>query len=436
MCLDSTVLQIKAMTIMGLSLQEECAFEDSSTGSYCESNTMDQKGWLFWILWSPSLLSLMYAISVHIFLAGWHERKWTFGLFHSMKNLIWFGLTSIVLFLIHGHSIPLIVIGVLNWIGSLRFIYETHEDQVQGPKPTFGGENSLEGKVYLITGANAGIGKETAIQLWEQGATIILACRSKKRVEEAGFDVSSPNSRYLFLPCDLSSLSSVRKAVHLLKDSLKISKLHGLINNAGVMLGTQSFTQEGQFDTMMACNHIGHFLLTQLLLPTFLSHKEDPRIIILTSCTYSLATKGMNWDDLFCNKNIVKYTLFGQYAQTKLANILFGQELARRYSSMRVSLVHPGLVRTNVTSNMPWYLRYPNTAFSFILMVLQKTPPAGAYTSVYCATSPDIPSNGEALYYVNSQPQPILHPHAHTPEVRLFQHSSLHMSTYFYPFLV
>ena len=404
---------------MGLSLQEECAFEDSSRGS-CESEIMEQKGWLFWVLWSPSLLSFIYAISVHFFLAGWHERKWTFGVSHLMKNLMWFALTSIVLIFIDGYQIPLILIGVLNWIGSIRFINETHEEQVQGLKPTFEVKNSLEGKVYLITGANAGIGKETAIQLWEQGATIILACRSKKRVEEAGFDVSSPNSRYLFLPCDLSSLSSVRKAVDILKDTLKTDKLHGLINNAGVMLGTQSFTKEGHFDTMMACNHIGHFLLTQLLLPTFLSHKEDPRIIILTSCTYSLASKGMNWEDLFCNQNIVKYTLFGQYAQTKLANILFGQELARRYSSMRVSLVHPGLVRTNVTSNMPWYLRYPNTAFSFILMVLQKTPPAGAYTSVYCATSPDIPTNGEALYYVNSQPQPILHPLTHTPEVCLF----------------
>ena len=192
--------------------------------------------------------------------------------------------------------------------------------------------------------------------------------------------------------------------------------------------------------------HLGHFLLTNLLLPklreTAMIEKYPTKVITVSSSLYTNAVRpirnnsssnsnnnieqatkwsntepGIDLQDLQCQNK--PYRLFEQYAQSKLANILFARELARREKLggggdggglVQSHVLHPGLVRTNVTRNMPWYLYYPNLIFSLFMMMLQKSPRCGAYTTVYCAmmeeeeTSND--DNDESChYYVNSQRQ-------------------------------
>ena len=122
---------------------------------------------------------------------------------------------------------------------------------------------------------------------------------------------------------------------------------------------------------------------------------------------------GIDLHDLQCQNK--PYRLFEQYAQSKLANILFARELGRREKLQHGGLVqshvlHPGLVRTNVTRNMPWYLYYPNLVFSLFMMILQKSPKCGAYTTVYCAMmeeEEEESDDDESFYFVNSRKQPL-----------------------------
>lgn len=133
-----------------------------------------------------------------------------------------------------------------------------------------------------------------------------------------------------------------------------------------------------------------------------------------TKSKWNATEPGIDLQDLQCQNK--PYRLFEQYAQSKLANILFARELARREKQQNGGLVqshvlHPGLVRTNVTRNMPWYLYYPNLIFSLFVMMLQKSPKCGAYTTVYCAMMEEeeegSDDDDESCYFVNSRKQPL-----------------------------
>jgi len=297
----------------------------------------------------------------------------------------------------------LVIQSALLWTLSAYFCVETRLEDVVGgfdPKRGLSTEQPLQGKIILITGSNAGIGKETAKQLATLGATkIILACRSPKRGQEAMDDLlkASTNlkaSQFMVLQCDLGSFDSIRKAVKTLEDQKKdIPKIDILILNAGVMMNDHAMTSDG-CEAMMQANLLGHYLLTRLLLDQNIvrPNKQDPpRVLHLTSSTHQIAVvgqDGMDLDDMFCEKGTRTYTLFGQYAQSKLGNILFAKELARRYPRTLVSLAcHPGIVRTDVTRNMPVYLRYPNIWFGAIVQLMQKTVPQGAWCTVAGALS-------------------------------------------------
>ena len=351
----------------------------------------------------------------------------------------------------------------LTTAASAHLIHRTRQRHVQGPHRTGAGAlppRSLGGRVYLVTGANAGVGYETARQLHEAGATVVLGCRSEGRAREAmgrirrsasssGCDASdaergddgddndgdndNDGRRLLFVRIDVSDLVSVREAARRFQ-SLSLP-LHGLVLNAGIMMADRRESVDGH-ELTLAANHLGHFLLTNLLLPSMRT-VDDPRVVALTSSTYRLAAPGIALDDLQCRQR--PYTMFGQYAQTKLANILFVKELARREEQLRLEAVvekaeavasdavandanddakstgtatvkayavHPGLVRTDVVRNMPWYLYYPNTIFGFAVAALQKTPEAGAWTTVFCATSADV-LDESGSYYVNSRREPV-----------------------------
>ena len=367
-------------------------------------------------------------------LSGFHECPWTF---HAASIAVRLAIliAAIGIFLAtnetQSSSQSLIAPAVIFAISSIVCIYRTRKHLITGPIPSI--DKTALGKVVIITGANTGIGKETARQLLAAGATVVMACRSESRARQAMKDIlskvskgaaetdadsnppwedtkliSPPKERLLFIKCDVSDYDSVRSAV---KDFEKMNlALDILINNAGIMMGTRKENSIGH-EMNMACNHLGHFLLTNLLLPK-LQQADDGRIIVVTSCTYVLATEGLDLQDWNCEKR--KYTMFSQYAQSKLANILMAKEVTRREKmriendkskkakAVGVHIVHPGLVRTDVVRNMNWYLKYPNMLFSSVLITMQKSPEAGAYTNVFCATSKSlVGQSGD--YFSNSQ---------------------------------
>jgi hypothetical protein len=183
----------------------------------------------------------------------------------------------------------------------------------------------LGGKVFIITGSNAGIGYETARQLVQMGATVVMACRSPDKAKEAKQQLLAllgcSTTKIHVIKLDLCGFDSVRKFV---KEFRGLGlPLHGLINNAGVMMSERSLTQDG-FETVFTANHLSHFLLTNLLLPDL--EKTNGRIVNLTSSLHKTTSK-FNCNDVMSEQN---YSLFGTYAQSKLANILFTFELQRR----------------------------------------------------------------------------------------------------------
>ncbi|KAL7498226.1 hypothetical protein ACHAWT_007242, partial [Skeletonema menzelii] len=355
---------------------------------------------------------------------------------------------------------------------SIKLIIQTRQIEINGPPPSKPTSTSTlhNNKVILITGANSGIGLETTRLLYHQyNATVILACRSKSRAVEAMLNIDpswndcrsnnnyissnnnktkvgaiNPKNRMHFLPLDLTSIPSIHTAVNILWNEMNIPKLDVLINNAGVMWNERRETVDG-LEMTMAANHLGHFLLTNLLLPklreTAIRQKHPTKVITVSSSLYTNAVRprrnnhnnknnhnneaitkskwnatepGIDLHDLQCQNK--PYRLFEQYAQSKLANILFARELGRREKLQHGGLVqshvlHPGLVRTNVTRNMPWYLYYPNLIFSLFMMMLQKSPKCGAYTTVYCAMmeeeEEEESDDDESCYFVNSRKQPL-----------------------------
>jgi len=325
-----------------------------------------------WLLIGPSI-ALLYDLTVYLFLLAFGEISWDSKTFDLLKRTAllgaWIASTNNSPFLIS-----------LSLITSTYFIIQTRRS-IAGPVPVFEDSSS---QVILVTGANTGIGKETVRQLAARGATVILACRNESKARQAMRDIQASlppplkENQLLFLQCDLSSFQSVRQAV---TDFEKMNlKLNVLINNAGVMFSEKHVSQDG-YEMCLQANHLGHFLLTRLLL--LQTQSNNIRIINLTSITYKMASAGFDFDDYNCDTK--PYTLFGQYAQSKVANILFAQELARRGHESYA--VNPGIVRTDVTRNMSPLLKYSNMIFGFLVQLYQKTPVQGAYTSVWAATS-------------------------------------------------
>ena len=209
----------------------------------------------------------------------------------------------------------------------------------------------LKGKVVIITGANTGIGLETAVDLAKRGARVILACRDDRRGETAALEVKerSKSDDVLFSKLDLASLKSVREfAERTLEEE---SRIDILVNNAGVMIPPYSTTKDG-FELQFGVNHLGHFLLTSLLLDRI---KEAPAGRVVTVSSMGHMAGRINFDDLQSKKS---YSKMGAYAQSKLANILFTQSLAKRLKGTSVTAysLHPGSVLTELQRHVPWPL--------------------------------------------------------------------------------
>ena len=205
-------------------------------------------------------------------------------------------------------------------------------------------EAKLDGKTVIITGGNTGIGKETAIDLAKRNARVILACRSEEKGKKAEVDVrrESGNSDVHFHQLDLSSFESIRKfAKEVLEEE---SSVDILINNAAVMMCPYMKTVDG-FETQFGVNHLGHFLLTNLLLDR-IKQAPEGRIVNVSSVAHTFCGP-LNLDTINSED---KYSAINAYNQSKLANVLFTRELAKRLEGTNVitTSLHPGAVDTEL----------------------------------------------------------------------------------------
>ncbi|XP_028297973.1 retinol dehydrogenase 13 [Gouania willdenowi] len=244
----------------------------------------------------------------------------------------------------------------------------------------------LDGKTVLITGANTGIGKETSRELASRGARVVMACRDLMKAEQAANQIreSTGNGNVVIRHLNLSSLHSVTTFVKDFNDTE--DRLDILINNAGVMMCPKWLTEDG-FETQLAVNHLAHFLLTNLLLPK-LKSSAPSRVINVAS----IAHRGghIDFDDLFFSRRT--YSPLESYRQSKLANVLFSRELARRLKGSGVSSfsVHPGVIRTELGRHVQSWFPLLGVLLSLPSLLLMKTPHQGCQTSVYCSVTPGL----------------------------------------------
>lgn len=257
----------------------------------------------------------------------------------------------------------------------------------------------LDGKTVLITGANTGIGKETALDMAKRGARVILACRDMTRARIAADEIrqTSGNGNVVVKNLDLASLQSVRdlaKDVQQNEDRLDI-----LINNAGVMMCPKWKTQDG-FEMQFGVNHLGHFLLTNSLLD-LLKKSAPSRVVIVSSIAHE---KGhMHFDDINLDKD---YERNKSYRQSKLANVLFGRELASRLQGTGVTVysLHPGIIRTELGRHLFPTLALWQRIIAMPFIMLIKSPEAGAQTSIFCAVD-ESQADASGLYYSDCAPK-------------------------------
>lgn len=247
----------------------------------------------------------------------------------------------------------------------------------------------VQGRTFFVTGANSGIGRAAVEELAARGGRVVLAARSEERTRPVleGIRSRFPAADAQWVQLDVSDLSSVRKAARGFLDGGR--PLDVLINNAGIA-GTKGLSPEG-FDLTYATNHIGPFLLTNLLLPR-LQESAQGRIVNVASVANNMV-KRIDWSVLE-RRTTPKQSGFSDYAVTKLMNILHARELARRLSSTRITTyaLHPGAVATNVWRALPGPVQW----FGKLFMLSNEE---GACTSVYCATAQELAATSGRYYY-------------------------------------
>jgi retinol dehydrogenase-12 len=258
-------------------------------------------------------------------------------------------------------------------------------------------DGDLSGRTFLVTGGNTGIGLATARALAKRGGRVHLASRSEQKGQAAAAAVAAEagSDQVRFLQLDLADLASVRASAQAF---LALGEpLHVLVNNAGVA-GRRALTKDG-FELMFGVNHLGHFAFTTALLDCLTRSKA--RIVNVASDAH-YAAKGVNFDQL--RRPARGITGMNEYAVSKLCNVLFTQELARRLAGTGVTSysLHPGVVGSDIWRRVPWPVRP-------LLTRRMLTVDQGAQTSLYCATSPQL-AEVSARYYDNCaerEPNPV-----------------------------
>ncbi len=267
---------------------------------------------------------------------------------------------------------------------------------------------SMKDKVVVVTGANVGIGLETAVGVAALEATTVLACRNQAKAEAAAKEVTRRtwNDDVHVVSLDLADLASVRKAA---EDVLaRWDRLDVLVNNAGGTWSARQETAQG-FEYTFGVNYLGPFFLTNVLLDR-LRNSGPSRIVNVTSVGHHFASKGMRFDDLQSEK---RYEGMDAYARSKLGNVLFTRQLAQRLGAaggtvsqgvaptVTVNAAHPGPVRSSF--GMDGDLHGFMATGLRLVRPLEIGPKRGAKTSIYLATSPDVAAK-TGMYWVRSKP--------------------------------
>jgi NAD(P)-dependent dehydrogenase (short-subunit alcohol dehydrogenase family) len=255
-------------------------------------------------------------------------------------------------------------------------------------------DDSMQGRVCLITGTTSGIGRVTATALAQRGASIVLVARDRPRAQAtvAAIQEQTSNPDVDYLLADLASQAQVRR---LAADFLaRHDRLHVLINNAGAVLMQRRPTVDG-LEMTFAVNHLAPFLLTNLLLDT-LRASAPARVVTVSSMAHRGVT--IPFDDLQQTHGYHPWTVYGQ---TKLANLLFTYELARRLegSGVCANALHPGFVASGFNKNNGPLMAFAMTLARPFAISVER----GAQTSIYLATSPDVAAVS-GKYFVNSKP--------------------------------
>ncbi|GAB4530527.1 MAG: SDR family NAD(P)-dependent oxidoreductase [Anaerolineae bacterium] len=244
------------------------------------------------------------------------------------------------------------------------------------------------GRTAIVTGANSGLGYETALALARKGAHVVMAIRNLEKGQQAHDDIRKqvPNASLRMMKLDLSSLESVRSFARDFQQ--QYSQLDLLINNAGVMATPYSHTKDG-FEMQFGVNHLGHFALTGLLMEMLIA-TPGSRVVTVTSTANYIGS--IHFDDLQLKNN---YSRYGAYGQSKLANVMFTFELQRRLQAAGVQTValtaHPGLSSTNLQSNTANTNNSPLEMALYTLAhaTISQNQTMGALPQLYAATAPE-----------------------------------------------
>ncbi len=254
-----------------------------------------------------------------------------------------------------------------------------------------GSDSELRGRRFIITGPYSGIGRVTARKLAERGAALVLAGRSIERCEALAAELRRPGepNRVDVLALDLADLASVRAAAE--QVIARGWPIAGLINNAGVA-GKRGRTRNG-FELAFGVNHLGHFLLTRLL-EARMREGGGARVVNVASEAHRRIS-GIDFPAL--RMPTKTRTALYEYGVSKLCNILFTRELARRWAGSGITgyALHPGVIATDIWRSVPQPLRW-------LLTRWMKTPEEGAATSVRCATDPAL-ANVNGRYFINER---------------------------------
>jgi len=240
----------------------------------------------------------------------------------------------------------------------------------------------MQGKIVLITGGNDGIGKQTAIGLAQRGAHVVIACRNMDKAAKAieVIKAESENEQVEALHLDLASLASVKKCAEAFQQ--KYEKLDVLINNAGLFTSDLRKTEDG-FELQFGVNHLGHFLLTNLLLPQ-LQAADVPRVVNVSSTGHYGGD--IDFENLRGERGTKAYNGFVAYSQSKLMNVMFAKELTRRYPKIVSNALHPGVVSTAIgQKNSNIFVKL----FWFTGRLFMLSQARGAKTSIFLASAPE-----------------------------------------------
>ena len=247
--------------------------------------------------------------------------------------------------------------------------------------------SDLAGRTFLVTGANTGIGRATAEGLALRGGRVYVASRSREKgcAAVAAIKAATGNDAVEYLPLDLADLDSVRACAS--GFLARGEPLHVLVNNAGVVR-TRGLTKQG-FELMFGVNHLGHFVLTSALLGCL--EASAPARVVTVSSDSHYAARGIDWDAL--RRPERGLTGLHGYAVSKLCNVLFSAELARRTAGSGVTTyaLHPGMVASDIWRRVPWPVRP-------LIQRRMLTVEQGAETSLYCAASPDVAGESGRFY--------------------------------------